>query len=221
MQEKPQDSRPDSPVISVLLATVKNRADKFALLHAELQRQAEGKPVELVVACDNKEISIGKKRQNLLEASNGEYICYVDDDDWVSDDYVDSLLGAIRENPGVHGVGFLVRCTVNGSNPQLGRASVRYKKWGDHQDGVRYVRPLYHKTPVLRSIALRVGFQDIRYGEDKIYSDGVMKHATTEAYVDKVIYHYRYSHEPFAQKYGIINSRLEKLYQKGQKRPVV
>ena len=189
-----------APLFSVLLPTVSNRAPLFALLHSEIQRQARDKPVEIITACDNKEISIGKKRQNLLEQATGDYVAYVDDDDWVVETYVDDILNALEKKPDC--VGFEITCTSNGGNPQRAIASMRYPKWTDHKDGYRFNRSCYHKTPVRRDIALKVGFSDMRYGEDKPFSDGLMQHVKTEVFIPKVLYIYRFRRENFMVKYG-------------------
>jgi len=188
------------PLLSILLPTVTCRADLFAALHAHVLRQAQGKPVEVIVACDNKEISIGKKRQNLLEAATGEHVVYVDDDDWIADDYVDSILAALSTNPDC--VGFKIECHMNGGRPQLASASLKYKQWDDNKDGFRFVRSPYQKTPVRRSIALLVGFPDLRYAEDKVYSAGLVRHLKTEVFINKVLYIYRFRAENFRTKYG-------------------
>lgn len=188
------------PALSILLPTVQNRCDLFAALHAHVLAQAQGKPVEVLVACDNKEISIGKKRQNLLEAATGKYVVYIDDDDWVSDDYVDSILAALATNPDC--VGFKIECRMNGGRPEMASASLKYKAWDDNKDGFRFVRSPYQKTPVRRSIALLVGFPDLRYAEDKVYSAGLVKFLETEVYIDKVLYIYRFRAENFRTKYG-------------------
>jgi glycosyltransferase involved in cell wall biosynthesis len=189
-----------TPLLSILMPTVQCRAHLFAALHAHVLAQAQGKPVEVIVASDNKEISIGKKRQNLLESAKGDYVVFIDDDDWVSGDYVDSILAALATNPDC--VGFKIQCHMNGGNPQMASASLKYPKWGDNQDGFRFVRSIYHKCPHRRSIGLQVGFPDLRYCEDKPYSEGIMKHLKTEVYVDKVLYIYRFKAENFAMKYG-------------------
>ncbi len=194
--------QPDSPPkLSLLLATVVNRAALFAKLHAEVLRQSANKPVEVLVACDNKEISIGKKRQNLLEQATGDYIAFIDDDDWIAETYVDSILAALESSPDC--VGFKIHCTTNGMNPQSAITSMRYKQWGENVDGYAHVRSPYHKSPVKREIALKVGFPDLRYAEDKPFSAGITRLVKTEAFVDKVLYYYRYRTENFAEKYGI------------------
>jgi glycosyltransferase involved in cell wall biosynthesis len=207
-----------TPRLTILLPTVEARAKLFAQLHAHITAQAAGKPVEVLVACDNKEISIGKKRQNLLEQATGDYVCYIDDDDWVADDYVDSILAALESSPDC--VGFKIRCIMNGGAPLMASASMRYKTWGDNQDGFRFVRSCYHKTPCRRDIALRVGFPDLRYCEDRPYSMGIMRHLKTEEYIDAILYEYRYKHENFAMKYGIkaglIGSHKRRVDYKGR-----
>lgn len=190
-----------NPRLSILLATVLQRAALFAKLHAHLQAQAEGRSVEILVACDNKEISIGKKRQNLLEQAAGDYVCFVDDDDWVADDYVDRILAALEPSPDC--VGFLITCTTNGKNPVKAITSMRYKEWGENRDGYAHVRTPYHKTPVKREIALAVGFPDLRYAEDKPFAKGITARIHTEVFIPHVMYFYRFNAEPFNKKYGI------------------
>ncbi len=190
----------ERPILSVLLPTVANRADLFALLHAEVLRQARDKPVEVLVACDNKEISIGKKRQNLLEQATGDYVSYIDDDDMIAPTYVDDILKALESRPDC--VGFEITCTFNGADPQRAITSLRYNRWGDNQDGYRFTRSIYHKAVHRREAGLAVGFRDLRYGEDKYYSDGLQRHLKTEVFIPRVLYHYRFRREPFMSKYG-------------------
>lgn len=188
------------PLLSILLPSVTCRAELFAQLHAFVLAQAQGKPVEVITAVDNKEISIGKKRQNLLVAAKGEWVVYIDDDDMVSADYVDSILAALQSNPDC--VGFKIECRMNGGAPQMASASMKYKHWGDNQDGFRFVRSPYQKTPIRRNLALLVGYPDLRYAEDKVFAEGIIKHLKTEVYVDRVLYIYRYRAENFQKKYG-------------------
>lgn len=193
-----------TPRLSILLATVVSRAPLFAKLEAEIRKQCEGKPVEILIACDNKEISIGKKRQNLLEKATGDYICFIDDDDWIAPDYVDKILAALESSPDC--VGFLFDCSTNGNHYGKAKVSLKYKIWADRVDGYKHVRSPHHKVPVKREIALKSGFPDLRYAEDKAYSDGILKYLNSEVFIDETLYFYRYSNnEKFNAKYGITN----------------
>jgi glycosyltransferase involved in cell wall biosynthesis len=189
-------------ILSILIATIKERVDAFNLLKDHVEKQiGNNKKVELICWSDNKEMSIGKKRQLLLEAAKGEYVVFIDDDDWVSDDYVKSILLALESNPDC--VGFDILCTVNGQDKQLARASKKYM-WNDNVDGFRYVRHTYHKTPVRRSIALKAGFEDVRYGEDYPYSMRLRPFLKTEVLIEKILYFYQYTTgQTHKERYGI------------------
>lgn len=191
----------DSIKLSILLPTIESRKEVFALLFAHLATQAKDLPVELVVDCDNKQVSIGAKRQRLLEKARGEYIVFVDDDDWVINDYVQSIL----DNTGSDAIGFQIECTDHAKPDvrELASASRKYTDWGDNKDGFRYVRSIYHKTPVRRELALKAGFKDMRFAEDYDYSMRVMPLIQSEAYIPKVMYYYRFKYEEHSAKYGI------------------
>lgn len=187
--------------LSILIGTVKERQDLFDKLQEHIEKQISGRSqsVELIFISDNKEISIGSKRQMLLDLAKGDYVVFIDDDDWVSDTYVTDILSAIATNPDC--VGFDILCTTDGQDKQLARASMQYK-WADNVDGFRYVRKTYHKTPVKREIALAAGFEDLRFGEDYNYS--MRLKVKTEVLIPKVLYFYRYTtNQTHAQRYGI------------------
>jgi hypothetical protein len=94
--------------------------------------------------------------------------------------------------------------TTNSEREQVCCHSLRYPEWKDNVDGYDYVRNVTHFNVVRRDLALQVGFKDKRFGEDKIYSDAVTKLCKTEVFIDKVMFHYRYSNKvPHRKKYGI------------------
>lgn len=187
--------------LSILICTTLDRREMFEALMAELTKQAEGKPVEILFEEDNKEISVGEKRQKLLERAAGEYIVYFDSDDFPMEDYVDAILNALEHNPDC--VGFLIHMTTNGERPQTCCHSLRYKVWRDNVDGYDYVRNVSHFNPCRRDLALKVGFKPMRFGEDKEYADRVTKLCKTEVFINKRLFHYRYTTSlSYEEKYG-------------------
>ena len=194
-------------ILSILIPTVVGREAKLQkllnILNAQQDEEnpGEANDIEVLVDKDNKEVSIGAKRQRLLENSKGEYVVFIDDDDEVSHDYIREICKAIQSKPDA--VGFKIECTFNGTGKCMASASSRYSDWSEDVDGFKYVRSIYHKTPLKREIALKVGFEDRRFGEDYVYSMGVMKHIKSENYINKVLYFYKYNDEPYPQKYGI------------------
>jgi glycosyltransferase involved in cell wall biosynthesis len=193
--------------LSILIPTVTGREEKMQRLRDIVIPQLENAPfengfptVEILIAKDNKEISIGRKRQKLLEQAKGEYIVFIDDDDTVSSDYVSSIL----KNLGADAIGFLIDCYSDGVYTGRAKASRIYPNWAENVDGFKYVRTIYHKTPHLRSLALQTGFKDIRFGEDYEYCMRLSPLIKTENFIDKILYFYQYSSaEDHNKKYGI------------------
>ena len=183
--------------LSVLIATVPEREVMFDKLLLEFISQGI-RPI--FDSRPRGRVSIGQKRQDLLNLAMTDYIVYFDDDDWPKPDYIESITGAIQSGPDC--VGFKIAMTTNGANPQTCIHSLRNDVW-QFKDGI-YLRNVTHFNPVKRSLALQVGFEDLRFGEDKIYSDKISKLCHTEVFIDKYLFDYRYTtHEPSNKKYGI------------------
>lgn len=198
-------------ILSILICTIDSRKDKFNNLFDFIWKQSvvsetTSRFVEVLFESDNKEISVGAKRQKLLERAQGEFIVFVDDDDFISERYVSSILEATRSKPDC--IGFLIKCNMEGVE-KTAITSNRYERWMDGQDGFDFNRTIYHKSPVRRSIALQIGFKDLRYAEDADYSkrlkeSGLLIH---EEFIDEVLYHYNYNYEDANIKYGFNKDR--------------
>jgi len=192
--------------LSILIATTIDRRNEFHTLYetftSMIKKFKYDDLVEIFFLEDNKEISIGLKRQKLLEQSKNEYIVYFDSDDIPREAYLPKIITAIQENPDC--VGFLINMTTNGQNNQTCCHSLKYKVWAEKQDGYDYVRNVTHFNPVKRELAIQVGFQDLRYGEDKLYADALTNLCSKEVFINEFLFDYRYSnHIPHNEKYGI------------------
>lgn len=192
----------------ILIATTVCRREQFNELFAELNRQITEldlhNEIEILFDEDEKQKSIGKKRQDLLELSTAEYICYFDSDDFPFLNYVSDIYNAILT--GCDCVGMIISMTTNGINPQTCCHSLRFPVWENNKAGYDYVRNVTHFNPVKRSLAIQIGFSDKRFGEDHEYSDKVTKLCKTEIFIDIPLFHYRYSNNINHKiKYGITN----------------
>lgn len=189
-------------LLSILVCTVLERNKQFKELKAEFEWQIGDLPIEFLYEQDNKQISVGAKRQKLLERSRGKYVVYFDDDDWPEVYYVSEIVAALETEPDC--LGYLIKMTTNGEREQVCCHSLRYPEWKEKVDGYDYVRNVSHFNVCKRDLAIQVGFQDKRFGEDKIYSDAVTKLCKTEVFIDKFMFHYRYSNrQTYRKKYGI------------------
>jgi hypothetical protein len=194
-----------NPILSILICTTLDRRELFKKLYLELFTQARNLNVEVIYEEDAKQISVGAKRQKLLLRAQGKHIVYFDSDDWPFPYYVSEILKALEDEPDC--VGFLIHMTTNGRKPQVCCHSLQYPTWkGDGKtkiDGYDYVRNVTHFNPICRDLALQVGFKDIRFGEDRLYSDAVTQLCKTEVFINKKLFHYRYSNlVPHRKKYG-------------------
>jgi glycosyltransferase involved in cell wall biosynthesis len=87
-------------------------------LISSIEKQITGKAVELLILSDNAKRPVGTKRNDLLNISKGKYVCFIDDDDRISETYVDDILQEIINwSPDV--VVFDAEITFNGTNPRL------------------------------------------------------------------------------------------------------
>lgn len=202
--------KPEAPqekaVLSILIASTVDRRDMLVVLVNLLRYQIhlaglEGK-VKIMVKEDNKEMSIGAKRQLMLTLADSEYICFFDSDDLPRPNYVKKLWDALESKPDC--VGFLIAMTTNGQNPQVCCHSLKYPQWKDKVDGYDYVRNVTHFNVVKTELALQAGFKDIRFGEDKDYADRLTPLCKTEVFIEEPIFDYMYTNTmPHNEKYGI------------------
>ena len=177
--------------LSVLIVTLKSRKNLLDKIYSVLIKQATD-DVEILINTDSGEKSTGKKRNELLEKAVGDYVCFVDDDDIVSDDYIELILKAIEKKPDC--VGIEVLKTTNGKNPTRNIHSLKTLKggyyWGYKGNSIYFIPD--HLTPIRRELALKTKFKDISKGEDTYYSMNVLQYLKTEEYIDKPIYFYLY-----------------------------
>lgn len=190
--------------LSILIPTVNGREELLERLLTELERQKTPE-VEIVTLKDNKEISIGKKRNQLYQMAKGEYSFMPDDDDFIPPHYIEKVLKGLQRNPDC--IGYLEECLMDG-NVKLACHSNRFDKWADNIHGYDYVRTIYFKDVIKTEIAKRVGVRDMRFGEDNDFSRR-LKHSgllNNEVFINEIMYYYSsqsLSKQQHKERYGI------------------
>jgi len=193
----PMDYIPGDKKLSILICSVKGREKLLQNLVGILEEQTTD-DVEILVEVDNKEITIGAKRNILLRRARGDYVVFVDDDDMVSNDYISKILKAIETSPDC--------CAIEGEIDHIKRIrkgkrfhqyrckqkfihSIQYNKWyeGDNM----YYRCPNHLNPIKRELAGQVMFPEKSQGEDKDFSMSILSLLKTEVYIKGIIYYYR------------------------------
>lgn len=177
--------------LSILIPTLPKRAHMLAELMASLQKQISHEGAEVEILTDSRTgISIGEKRNHLLQSATGEYVCFFDDDDVASDYYIYCVMGALQSNPDCCSLNGVI--TTDGRNPKRFIHSIKYNSYFE-SDGV-YYRPPNHLNVIRASIAKQFEFNNSSFGEDtdwamRICRAGVLK---AEAEIDDTLYFYRY-----------------------------
>ena len=162
----------------------------------ELTAQAEGLPVELLVLLDNRVQSTGRKRQALLDLAAGDFVTCLDDDDFVSADYVSTILEQARLVPNADVIAFNSEATLDSGNPFVVRASIMFENEQARQEVGRWVdirRKPWHWCAWSRRLAKHAVFPDTCVDDDWAWVRQMLPTVQVEARVDRVLHHYRYS----------------------------
>lgn len=151
-----------------------------------LDRQlAKYNDIELLVLEDNRMRELGPKRQAIVDIAQGEYVNFIDDDDLISDHYIDTLYPLLD---GVDCVGFTGNISIEGSAWK----NVFYSKengFDNKPDG--YYRPIQHLTPVRTELARQVPYRGHRHEDSNWAKDMIKKGLLkTENKTDEMIYCY-------------------------------
>src|SRR6185312_11466640 len=176
--------------LSILICSVQKRLQKFAQLAEHLEKQATGKAVEILWLGDNKSMTVGEKRNKLLSISKGNYVAFVDDDDWVADDYIDELLKGTESGKDVICFNALYRNLLTGVEEPV---SFDISNLNVNEQGHRLRMPS-HLCAVKREAAIATGFLSANFGEDTNFGLRLRNERRIQSQhkIDKVLYYYNF-----------------------------
>jgi len=168
------------------------RANFYNALMSELNKQIKllnaENIIEIITETDNGENSVGKKRNNVIDKAKGEYVCFIDDDDMITDIYVSKTLKALETKPDVvELVGFL---------PKYNLPFIHNLNCGGHfkKDGIQFRTP-NHLNTIKTEIAKQVRYPEISHGEDQDYSHRLWNSSLmkTESLIGERMYIYQFN----------------------------
>ena len=179
--------------ISIL--TIPGREKLLERLMARLMPQIKTEQIEVKVHFDKGELSIGAKRQKVVEECKAKYLNFIDDDDYVPAFYVQKMIEKLSLNP--DGVGFRGIITSNNIKP------VEFVHKNGHKyidkavrasDAYLFYRPLNHLNPIRTSIVQQIGFQDWPTFSDRDFSIRLAESGliTDDIFIDEFMYFYQY-----------------------------
>jgi len=177
---------------SILIPTITGREATLQRLLASINekklRICPGLCIEICLSFDNREMSIGNKRQQLMKDARGKYMSFIDDDDDVTDAYFEDALACIQG-------GFHV-CRLRGQMSEYTFThSIDNKLNEPMARGDVFLRPPNHLNVMLTDMANLVSFRDATYGEDLDWTIRLAKTGflSTEYQSDEARIHYIYN----------------------------
>lgn len=193
--------------LSVLILSLPNRLDLLEKLTKKLEAQiGEREDVEILSLMDNKSYNVSEKRNALMNLARGTFLTWIDDDDDISDKYINTLLQAIEENPQTDVISFDQQCYLDGIP-----AKVFAKMGNPHEEVVldpatgQYkdtLRPPYHwcvwRSRLAKSESFRFGVYvyNSHIGEDRDWLFRLYPKVKHSVYLEGEFLHiYRYDKE--------------------------
>lgn len=151
---------------SVLIPTIPRREASLCRLiesiREKMERLCPDIRYEFCIEFDNREMSIGLKRQKLLETAKGKYSSFIDDDDEITDAYVEDLREMIRG--GYH----TMRLRGQMSQYQFVHSTeiTMTSPMATADEPPLFQRPPNHLNPMLADVAKLIPFKNAVHGED-------------------------------------------------------
>jgi hypothetical protein len=177
---------------SVLIPTIPGREEKLRNLirsiYDKVARICPDLRLEICLSFDNRETSVGTKRQQLLTQAKGKYLSFIDDDDEITDAYVEDLKACFD---GGHPV-MRLRGQIS---PYTFTHSLENSLATTMARGEVFLRPPNHLNPMMADVAKFVQFKDAVRGEDLEWTLRMSKSGflTSEYTSDPSRIHYIYN----------------------------
>ena len=177
---------------SVLIPTIPGREASLMRLVGSVRekvgRICTSVRVEFCLAFVNRETSVGMKRQQLVQNAKGRYCSFIDDDDEITDAYVEDLYATMQGSyPVMRLRGQISQYTfthslANTLNSPMARGDV-------------FLRPPNHLNPIMTDVAKLIHYKDAVRGEDLEWTIRMSRAGflTHEYRTDEMRIHYIYN----------------------------
>ena len=182
-------------LLTIMICTIPERKDMFDLLIQKLKMQITQEKVqnfvEILYCSENDPIvTIGQKRNTLMQSANGEYVCFIDDDDDISDDYIKLVFSAIQKKPDCLSLKGII--TIDGKDPKEFIHSLRYSSYFTKHN--TFFRPPNHLNVIKKSLIKRFKFPEKNFGEDTDWAMQVCKKKALkhEIEIPSILYFYKF-----------------------------
>lgn len=177
--------------LSILIPSIPERLDKLKTLIEKIQL-IKGYNYEILSLCDNRQMTIGEKRNKLVSMAKGKYIAFCDDDDDITDKYELLMIACSTVNADV--ITFKQEATVDGNKTIVDFDLKHTENEIFVTDGVTKRRP-FHVCAWKRELVKGIKFPEINWGEDWKWCAKALKKVKTQCKIDKVLHIYIHDKE--------------------------
>lgn len=180
--------------LSILICTLPSRiATKCSDLIAILNKQVGGrKDIEILALFDNKRRSVGEKRNDLISIANGLYFSFIDDDDFVAEDYVSSIIEEIDKGENPDCIVFDTKThMVDFGIHQISKFGIEFDYWRSRDKTQRRCKPS-HLNVWKTKFAEKYMFEKVTFGEDTEWCDRIWKDVSKQSRIDKILLYPRF-----------------------------
>jgi glycosyltransferase involved in cell wall biosynthesis len=189
-------------LFSILIPSIPERLDQLKKLINKIEKQIDGDPfVEVISFIDNKKISIGEKRNMLVQLANGKFLAFVDDDDDVSDDYVSEIMSSILKSPDADVIMINSLAILNGKKFNI-VVDIDYPNEEIQSDSngnfLDCKRKPFHVCAWRSDIAKSENFPNVGYGEDWNWCERLIPKVEKSVKIDKQLYIYIFDNKKSA-----------------------
>lgn len=195
--------------LSILVPTVPSRLDTFymRIMKQLINQTKERNDVEVISLFDNKKRTIGEKRNNLLDIARGDYLVFIDDDDRISDNYVNEILNSIYTNPNTDCIVFNSITSIDNGPPILCKYGIEFEYGYISTDQWRG-KPA-HTMVYKSSIAKRHKFPIINNGEDVDWVKRACMEIKHQTRIENTLYWYDANYKTTSETSGIPSHIIE------------
>jgi len=185
--------------LSILIPTLPQRKKMFNILYKNLMAQIDfvhtthpslGQ-VEILFDSSKKflkgGLSVGAKRDALKCRATGDYLVFVDDDDIVAPNYLESVLRLSESNPDIITFRSLYKSSTYWGIVDM---NLNHSENEQMNDNTIVKRQPFHVCPIRTSIAQQHSFPDINNAEDWGWMVKVLSDCKTQSHSDQILHQY-------------------------------
>lgn len=196
-------------VLSILIPTIPERVEMFTKLYNDLHFQLEYMQTfhpslgEIEILVDDSKrfldggISIGEKRQSLVQRAEGKYLCFLDDDESIAPHYLETLVRMCSSNADVMGFRAIVKLKTFWALVEM---RFEYKHNEQISPDFTIRRPPWHMCPVKSVYAKLQQFKKLNDAEDFEWMSRVLGMCKSSIFTDRILFQYNHGDHSEADK---------------------